>query len=169
MMNSRKTLLTLMCIFLALFITGYIFMENLMDSVVAIIGLILLILGYLSGFFAFLSGILLSVFYFVTSLPIVSVIYGWIVFTLSRIHYHLFNLIFKKILGRMRWYRDLKFKIKNSNRYRSLSFSIDRFLRKLGLKSPPTMKIFQVKRCKNCDRVIPIDSKFCPYCGKILT
>jgi len=110
MMNSRKTL-TLMCIFLALFITGYIFMENLMDSVVAIIGLILLILGYLSGFFAFLSGILLSVFYFVTSLPIVSVIYGWIVFTLSRIHYHLFNLIFKKILGRMRWYRDLKFRI----------------------------------------------------------
>ncbi|OYT41741.1 MAG: hypothetical protein B6U86_01800 [Candidatus Altiarchaeales archaeon ex4484_43] len=67
--------------------------------------------------------------------------------TLSKIHYHLFNLIFRKILGRMRWYRDLKFRI----------------------ITLPTMKIFQVKRCGNCDRVIPIDSKFYPYCGEILT
>jgi len=155
--------------FFILAIVGYIFKENLMDSFVAIIGLILLVLAYLSGFFAFLFGILFSIFYFITSLPIISVIYGWIFFTLSRIHYTLFNLIFKKILGRMRWYRDLKFRIKNSSKYKSLTSSIDRFLRRVGLKSPPTMKIFQIKKCKNCDKTIPIDSKFCPYCGKGLT
>jgi len=73
MMNSRKILLTFMGIFLVLAITGYILMENLMDSVVAIIGLILLILGYLSGFFAFLSGILFSILLYQRSITICSI------------------------------------------------------------------------------------------------
>ncbi|RLI89789.1 MAG: hypothetical protein DRO62_00855 [Candidatus Altiarchaeales archaeon] len=62
-----------MGIFLVLAITGYILMENLMDSVVAIIGLILLILGYLSGFFAFLSGILFSILLYQRSITICSI------------------------------------------------------------------------------------------------
>ena len=168
-MNSKKVLLTISFISFILVIAGYLLKEDLRGGVIEVLSLILLISGYLSGFFAVFFGILFSVFYFIISLPLISVIYGWVLFTVSRIHYIIFTLIFRKLLHRMKWYRDLEFRVKNSEWYQGLVSSSDRIIKRLGLKSSIAMKIFHVNRCKNCGRIIPVDSKFCLYCGKKLT
>jgi hypothetical protein len=169
MMNSKKILLIVSVICSILLLVGYLSQENLREDVFTVLSLILLVSGYLSGFFVIFFGIVFSILYFIISLPLISFIYGWILFTVSRIHYALFNLIFGKILGRMRWYRDLKSRIKNSSRYKAMVSSLDRVLNGMGLKSPLAMKIFQIDRCNNCGRIIPYDSRFCLYCGSKLT
>jgi hypothetical protein len=168
-MNSKKALLVISVVSLLLIIFGYFFQENLRGGVLEVLGLILLITGYISGLFAFILGFFFTLFYIIVSLPLISVAYGWILFTLSRVHYTLFNLVFRRILGRMGWYRDLDFRIKNSERYKDIESSIDRFLKRLGLKSPTAIKVFQINRCRTCGEVKPVDARFCPYCGKRLT
>ncbi|MBN2013886.1 MAG: hypothetical protein JW778_01780 [Candidatus Altiarchaeota archaeon] len=168
-MDSWKAAL-LIVISSAIIAVAYYFVgQHIVDAIFAALGVILFLIGYLSGFFALLFGVLFSIFYFATSLPIISTLYAWIIFTLSKINYVLFNLIFKKVLYRMKWYRDLKSGIEDSREYRSLASSAEGFLKRLGLKAHPAVQLFQVKKCKNCDRKIPYDSIFCPYCGKALT
>lgn len=165
-MNHKRALIILVASVLVFLVGAYVFGDDAADGVVAAAGFLLLAVSYATGIFALVFGILFSLFQLLTSLPVISVIYGWIIFTFSTLPYKMFNFIFRKTLARMKWYKDAESRILKNSTHMKLSSWADAFLKKLGLTSPMLLEVFPIKRCGDCNRKIPADSRYCPHCGK---
>lgn len=130
------------------------------------IGVIALAVGYFSGLLALIVGVLFSIYTLVLSLPLISAVYGFIAYTLARIHYMLATFVFKKILKRTNWYRKTRAKIKNSRAYKKLRGVFNKVMNRIGLREPQMLRLFEVSRCTGCAKLIPRDGLYCPYCKK---
>jgi hypothetical protein len=165
-MNHRRAAAILAGALFVFLAGAYYFGDDVSDGAVAAAGFLLVAISYAMGLFAIIFGILFSILGALTSLPVISVIYGWLIFTFSTLPYRIFTYLFSKTLARMRWYRTLESKILNSSTYQKLSTAGDRFLKKLGIASPMLLEVFPIKKCGDCNRKIPADSRYCPHCGK---
>ncbi|MBU2559757.1 hypothetical protein KKA03_02585 [archaeon] len=122
-------------------------------------------LAYFTGIIALFFGVVFSIFGYITALPIISTLYAYIAFILAKIHYIIFRAFMDRTLKRMRWYRSLELKVKNSKAVKKSVKLFHGFLLSLGIDRSMRVKFFEVKRCKSCKKNIPADGKLCPYCG----
>lgn len=129
-----------------------------------IVGAVLLPVSYFTGLLAIAVSALFTVFSILKALPVISYLYGSLILALHKIHYTLFSVAAKKILGRNRRYREFEAKVKHSRIYRGLRRLLHRITRKAGLVHPHKLKVFEVKDCLRCGKEIPLDSRACPYC-----
>lgn len=151
----------ILVILLALVFSAVLFRSSF-DKII-----ILLLVGfaYLSGLISLFFGIIFSFLTYLASLPLISTIHSYIAFLLSKIHYIVFRIFVDKVLRRTRWFNKIELHIKNSSIVKQINRALHDFLTDLGLKSPRKIKFFEVSKCKSCERDIPVDGNFCPYCG----
>jgi hypothetical protein len=167
-MNHKRIAFVLAAAFLIFLAGAYFFGDSISGGAVAAAGFLLFALSYVTGLFAVLFSIVFSLLALLASIPVVSTVYGWLIFTFSTIPYRVFNFIFSKTLKRMKWYKNLETKTLNSGIYRRLSSAGDSFLKKLGLTSPMLLAIYPTKKCGACGKKTPADGGYCSYCGKNL-
>ncbi len=123
-------------------------------------------LAYFTGIIAISFGIIFSIFGYITALPIISTVYAYIAFILAKIHYIIFRAFMNRTFKRMNWYRHLELRVKNNKAVKKSIKTIHGFLRSLGIDRGRRVKFFEVKKCKSCEKDIPTDGAFCPYCGE---
>ncbi len=166
MKNNVKNFLV--AVFLLILVSGAYyanFKGGEFASRFAFLGILILLASYFVGLIALALTLLFSVFSFLTGLPLLSFVYGLLAYSLSRIHYTLFKKILEGALDRMRWYRNVKLRVKNSSAYKKLMKAANSLSKRLGLSEPHLIKFFEVKGCVKCGKEIPASGLFCPYCG----
>lgn len=157
---KNKALLLMVAVLVVLILLDI----NSYDLGILLITLLALI-GYFTGILAIGIGLALSLFAFIVSLPLISTLYGFIVFSLARIHYMLFTVVAKKTLKKSKAYRKMELNVKSNRTYKKLSKIFNRVLLRAGIAAPHRVKFIEIKNCKRCDKLIPKDGRFCPYCG----
>jgi Zn-dependent protease with chaperone function len=131
-----------------------------------IVSLAVLVLAYISGIFALLTGMLLSFLGFLGSLPFFSSLFAYAAFLASKFHYFLFRVILGKTLKQTSWYRRFELGWKNNETVRSFVTNFHSVLRNLGFEKPMRIKFFEVTVCTGCGEDIPVEGAYCPFCGQ---
>ncbi|MFQ5815096.1 MAG: hypothetical protein ACE5G7_01200 [Candidatus Hydrothermarchaeaceae archaeon] len=122
-------------------------------------------IAYFSGLLTILIGIFFSFMGFLGTLPIFSSIFGYIALIATKIHYVIVRVVLGKTLHRIPWYKRFELRWRNNKFVRSLVESFHSALRTLGFEKPIRIKFFEVMRCASCGEDIPMEGKFCPFCG----
>jgi Zn-dependent protease with chaperone function len=123
-------------------------------------------LAYLTGIISLFFGIVFSILGYMAALPIISTLYAYIAFILAKIHYIIFRVFVNKTLRRMRWYRKMELRVKNSSIVKNAIKITHGFLQGLGIDRSRKVKFFEVTKCRSCKKDIPIDGALCPYCSE---
>jgi len=131
----------------------------------AVFGVYLIALGYLTGVLAVLLKTLLFLVALLTSLPLISTLYAYLLLMLGRLHTILFKTVIKKLLARHRFYQELEFRVRNSDFYMTVNHRLRSLTKKGEVKRPTGIRFYEVLPCKNCGKEIPMDSAYCPLCG----
>jgi predicted membrane protein len=130
------------------------------------IGGLLLFVSYTTGLFAIAVGLASSALAFFGSLPVFSTFSAWLALTGAILYRTIINRIFKGFLERIPVYQKTVHKVKKNKRYRRLMAWINGVLNRLGLKKPKHIVLAEFKLCIHCRRWMPVDGRYCNYCGK---
>lgn len=135
------------------------------DDYIRLIGLILLVITYFTGILAVVLSAFFTLFALITTLPVISYIWGALLVMLHRLHYMFFSFVVKKILRRNKTYRGFEVRVKKNRLYKSFKKALNRVTRRAGLTHQHRLKVFGIISCPACKKEIPFDSKVCPYCS----
>jgi len=162
--NNREKLLLIIT---AVIVFAYLLKPGLFDYAgFAPFGAAALIVGYFSGALALVIGLFYTLLTFLSTLPVIATVYAFIAYSIARIHYSIMRWLTLKVVRRVRGYQELKIKVKSTRAYIALKKIFNTVLRRSGITEPHPLKIFKIKKCVHCVKDIPLEGRYCPYCGK---
>lgn len=130
------------------------------------VGLVVLLLGYFTGFLAFTVSLFYLVLGFIVSLPVIASFYAFLLYSVARFQELVFRVVFREVLYRVPYYKRLEERVKGSNTYKQLTLKLDRIFKKSGLDRKSKVKLMEVIECRNCGRETPAQGKYCIHCGR---
>ena len=131
----------------------------------SLLGLILVILAYLTGVMAFAMSLAYTLLAYAIALPVISWLYAILVSVTALFERVVFGKILEKTFQKIPFLMKIEMKIRNSRLMEKIRTQSRRILRKAGIASPHRMLFIKVVECKDCRKDIPYNSRLCPYCG----
>ncbi|HHQ44570.1 MAG TPA: zinc ribbon domain-containing protein [Candidatus Altiarchaeales archaeon] len=168
---KQKAFVGLFLVLSVLFFTAYFLApdEDVQKTFLYLAGATTVIFSLASGLAAVVFSIGYALWIFVITLPVISIVWGFIAYIFLTAIKWTFSLIFRKILGRMPAVQRMNKRFAESPRVISSKNRLDRMLERMGFNRPVKYQVVEVDRCPNCRSWKPSGGNYCPECGKILT
>jgi hypothetical protein len=140
--------------------------EELQRTLLYLAGATTLLFTLMTGLLVVVFGLIQALLGFVATLPFFSSVYAWLIAIYAILYRWIFISLIRKTVGRVPFFQRLNKRIVENSTVIKTKNMIDHALVKFGLRHPRQYRIIEVGRCPYCRNWRPIDSRYCPGCGR---